>query len=786
MKGRHQPTCLVEFHGIFLLPIGAALVFLLVLSCRSHAPASLSPDRVIEVWYGDEQSFGMKGNPQRWMNILGSVRSPGSARSTWYSLNGTGNHPFSLGKNMTRLAGEGDFNIEIDRHSLKAGKNKLVIAVEDTSGKVFIKSIIINYFSDKEWPLPYHVDWTKERDISGAVQVVDGKWKLTPEGIRTVEPYYDRMVAFGDSSWVNYEVRVEVKFHGYASPVPEPPVYGVCHAAIALRWPGHDEDHHQPHVKWYPLGATCEFKLFDHPDTCRFRIIGDHHMYNENAQVRHRVETGVWYVMKARVKSEGDSTLYCARFWKRSDPEPSEWDIVSREGSSDLKCGSALLIAHHSDVTFGNIDCISLESAKLNERIRTEVIKTEAQSLELYKWLHQNPELSGMEMETSSRMASELRELGIEVTEGVGGYGVVGVLRNGAGPVLMLRTDMDALPILEETGVEFASRKVMKNEQGEELPVMHACGHDMHMTVWLGTLRVLATLRNTWKGTILAVAQPAEETGKGARAMIEDGLFKRFPVPDMALCYHVSASLPAGVIGYIPGPAYAGSTSADITIYGVGGHGATPHKTIDPVVIAAETIMGIQTIVSRTINPLEPAVITVGSIHGGTKNNIIPDKVNLQLTIRYFSEEVRQQILKSLVTLTKGIALSSGLPADKMPEIVFGENQTPPLYNDPSLVARTVAAMATILGKESLIHLTSPTTASEDFARYGKTEEEIPVSIFWLGTVSKEATEKRSREGKLLPMLHNAGYYPDFSLSYQTGVSAMTKSCIELLNSHEP
>lgn len=422
---------------------------------------------------------------------------------------------------------------------------------------------------------------------------------------------------------------------------------------------------------------------------------------------------------------------------------------------------------------------------KLNDRIRADVLKTEEQSRELYKWLHQNPELSGMEIETSARMASELRKLGFEVTAGVGGYGVVGVLGNGSGPVLMLRTDMDALPLSETTGLEFASRKVIKNEQGENLPVMHACGHDMHMTVWLGTLKTLVNLRNAWKGTILAVAQPAEETGKGARAMIEDGLFKRFPVPDMALCYHVSASLPAGVIGYIPGSAYAGSTSAGITIFGIGGHGATPHKTIDPVVIAAETIMGIQTIVSRTINPLEPAVITVGSVHGGTKNNIIPDKVNLQLTIRYYSEEVHQQILKSLVTLTNGIALSSGLPADKMPEIVFGENQTPPLYNDPDLVARTVAAMQTILEKENLLQL-SPTTVSEDFARYGKTEEKIPVSIFWLGTVSRDAYEKSTREGNMLPMLHNAGYYPDFSLSYQTGVSAMTKSCIELLNSQQP
>jgi hypothetical protein len=361
MKNRLQPFFTGRIAGIFQPFIMAAWIIPLLLTCHSHAPGSMSPGSVIEIWYGDNQSFGMKGNPQRWINIPGIVRSSGSVRSAFYTLNGNGNYPFSLGRNMTRLAAEGDINIEIDRHSLKEGRNTLMIAVEDSSGIVVRKKVKIRYCSGRKWPLPYHVDWKKERSISAAVQVVDGKWELTSEGIRTVEPYYDRMVAFGDSSWVNYEVKVEVKFHGYASPVPEPPVYGVCHAAIALRWPGHDEDHHQPHVKWYPLGATCEFMLFDDPDACRFRIIGDHNIYNENAQVRHRVETGIWYIMKARVRSEGDSTLYCARFWKRSDPEPSGWDITNKEGREDVRCGSALLIAHHSDVTFGTIDCIPLE-----------------------------------------------------------------------------------------------------------------------------------------------------------------------------------------------------------------------------------------------------------------------------------------------------------------------------------------------------------------------------------------------------------------------------------------
>ncbi len=413
-------------------------------------------------------------------------------------------------------------------------------------------------------------------------------------------------------------------------------------------------------------------------------------------------------------------------------------------------------------------------------RIRLEASQNLEKFRTLYQELHHNPELSGMEAETSARMAAELKELGFEVTTGIGGYGVVGVYRNGGGPVIMLRTDMDALPLEEITGLPFASRKTMKNELGEVQPVMHACGHDMHMTVWLGTLTTLVNLRDAWQGTLLAVAQPAEETGKGAKAIIADGLFQRFPVPDAALCYHVSASLPAGEVGYYPGAAYAGATSADITLYGIGGHGATPHKTIDPVVLAAQTIMAIQTIVSRTVDPLDPAVVTVGSVHGGTKNNIIPDQVKLQLTIRYFREEVKQQIKASLTTLTRGIALSAGLPEEKMPQIRFGENQTPPLYNDPELVVKSVAAMEAMLGKDKLHHLHS-VMVSEDFGRYGLTSEKIPVAIFWLGTVSRENHEKSLREGKRLPLLHHPGYYPDFDPSFQTGVAVMAGTVMELM-----
>ena len=275
------------------------------------------------------------------------------------------------------------------------------------------------------------------------------------------------------------------------------------------------------------------------------------------------------------------------------------------------------------------------KSEALNQKIRQEVQAIENEFKQVYIDLHQNPELSLMEKQTSDKMGSALQKLGFEVKR-IGGYGLAGIYKNGDGPVIMYRTDMDALPVEENTGLPFASTKIGPDAEGEEYHIMHACGHDMHMTVWLGTLTTLVKLRDQWKGTLLAVAQPAEEIGAGARNMIEDGLFAKCPVPDEALCFHVSAEIQAGQIGYLPGVICAGVGSADITIYGIGGHGAKPDKTIDPIVLAARTILGIQTIVSRNISPVEPAVITVGSIHGGTKNNIIPDEVQMQLTIRFF------------------------------------------------------------------------------------------------------------------------------------------------------
>ncbi len=310
---------------------------------------------VIELWYGDVQSFGNIGHPQRWVNILGTIHTKDTPVHVSYTLNQGLPTTFSLGRNMTRLARAGDFNLELDRNLLLAGKNRVAISVITNQGKTYFKRMTVKYLPGTVWPLPYRVQWQKEKFLTDAVQVVDGKWRLTSEGIYTENAYYDRIVALGDSTWKDYEVMVDVKFHGFTSPVPEPPVYGVSHAAIALRWPGHDPDQHQPHVKWYPLGATCEFRLFDNTDSCCFRIINDHDLYQEKARVLHSIIMNRWYRMKARVQSRGDTTLYAAKLWVLHGPEPSDWDIVSREGKTDLQKGSALLIAHHTKVTFGNI-----------------------------------------------------------------------------------------------------------------------------------------------------------------------------------------------------------------------------------------------------------------------------------------------------------------------------------------------------------------------------------------------------------------------------------------------
>lgn len=427
---------------------------------------------------------------------------------------------------------------------------------------------------------------------------------------------------------------------------------------------------------------------------------------------------------------------------------------------------------------FTNIFC---QKMNINETILRSVSEISGHYHEVYTDLHRNPELSLMEVRTSGIMAENLEKLGFETTRGVGGNGVVGIFRNGKGKTVLLRTDMDALPVKETTGLPFASTVVMKDVNGRENPVMHACGHDMHMSAWLGTLRTLVRMKDQWSGTLMAVAQPAEEGMRGAAAMLEDNLYSRFPVPDYALCYHVSSDLPAGTIGYFPGPIFAGVTSAQITVYGIGGHGAMPHNTIDPVVIAARIILDIQTIVSREINPVKPAVVTVGAINGGTRANVIPDEVKMLLTIRYFEEDVLKTIKESLVNITRGAAISAGMPEDRMPLVTFSSEDDLPVSNNSELVMNCVLSMKDILGEKNLIQV-EPATVAEDFGKYGQTAEKVPIALFWLGGVNSDKYKKFLTDGTPLPSLHNSSFAPDFEPTFRTGVAGMAKSVMDILS----
>lgn len=422
---------------------------------------------------------------------------------------------------------------------------------------------------------------------------------------------------------------------------------------------------------------------------------------------------------------------------------------------------------------------ISLNSIYSQNNAVEQLIETNFNELNaLYIHLHQNPELSSQEFETSKRMARELSSIGFDVTANFGGNGVVGILENGDGPVIMIRADMDALPLKEKTGLDYASNtKTLLN--GKEVDVMHACGHDMHMTVFVGTAKTLMQMKDKWQGTLMVIAQPAEETSAGAKGMLNTGLFEKFPKPDYALAYHVSAELESGKIGYCPGPAMASVSSVDIKIKGIGGHGAYPHETIDPIVLAARTVLAIQTIVSREITPLESSVVTVGAINGGFKHNIIPDEVDLMLTLRSYSEEVRDKTIKSLERITKGIAISAGLPENKFPEVIVKDEYTPPVINNKELTATWVNVLNNTLGDENVIQV-DPVMAGEDFGRYGYTKENIPICLMWLGTVSPELMKEHNEKGTELPPLHSPYFAPYPETTIKTGVKSMVEVALEL------
>ncbi|MFL5344536.1 MAG: amidohydrolase [Hyalangium sp.] len=393
----------------------------------------------------------------------------------------------------------------------------------------------------------------------------------------------------------------------------------------------------------------------------------------------------------------------------------------------------------------------------------------------LYRDLHQSPELSSHEEQTAAKMAERLRALGFEVTEKVGGTGVVGLLRNGKGPTVMIRTELDALPVEEKTGLPYASKVTTKDAAGQTVPVMHACGHDVHMTAWVGTATLLARSKDRWRGTVMMVAQPAEESGSGARKMLEDGLFKRFPRPDFAVAVHNLANGASGTVEYVPGYALASVDSVDVTLYGKGGHGAYPHTTVDPVLLAARTVLAFQTIISRERNPLEPAVLTVGSIHGGTKHNIIPDEVKLQLTVRSYKPEVRQQILDAIERIAKGESIAAGSP--RPPSIAITEG-TPATYNDPELMKRVVPAVSRSLGAENVREGT-PTMGGEDFSEYGRAG--VPAVMLWIGTVEPARFQAAQKAGETLPSLHSGVFAPDRERTIRTGVTTLVSAALELL-----
>ena len=393
------------------------------------------------------------------------------------------------------------------------------------------------------------------------------------------------------------------------------------------------------------------------------------------------------------------------------------------------------------------------------------------------------------EERSASIVAKELKAAGCEVTEHVGKYekpgaicfGVVGVMKNGAGPTVLVRTDLDALPVHEETGLPYASTVTTKNDEGKEVPVMHACGHDAHISMFIGVARVLAKLKDQWHGTIVFVAQPAEETGNGARALLQAGLYEKFGKPDFALGFHDKADMQTGHIGVTEGYTYANVDSVDVTVRGVGGHGAYPHKTKDPIVLAAEMINTWQTITSRENNPLDPIVVTVGSIHGGTKHNIIPDEVKMQLTVRTYKPETRERVLAAIDQIAKGCAMAAGIPPDRAPIVSVAKDQfTPATYNNPELTKRLLTVWKKTLGNEN-VEIVDATMGGEDFSEYSLPDHSIPAVDFHIGAVDPVKIADSKKNGTMLPSLHSSKFAPVPEPTIRTGIIAMRAAVLELM-----
>jgi amidohydrolase len=394
----------------------------------------------------------------------------------------------------------------------------------------------------------------------------------------------------------------------------------------------------------------------------------------------------------------------------------------------------------------------------------------------LYEDLHRNPELGFQETRTAATLAARLKALGFDVTTGVGKTGIVALLRNGAGPTAMLRTELDALPVEEKTGVAFASKATARNAAGQAVPVMHACGHDLHMTAWMGTAAWMAAHRDAWRGTLMLVGQPAEESVSGAAAMLNDGLFTKFPKPDFAIGLHDDDTLPAGTIGFRAGFFRASMMAPIITVHGRGGHGAVPQNTVDPIVIAARTVMGLQTIVARETNPQDPLVVTIGSIHGGTQGNIIPDQVRMELSVRTFSEEVRKRTMAAIERIAKAEAAAAGAPRE--PSIDFANAGIGPVFNDPALTTRVAGAIKIAMGTDRVVEMPAKMT-SEDFSEYGRAG--VPAVLLHIGAVDPAKLAESRRSGVPVPAPHSPEWLPQLEPTLKGAVRAEVAALLDLL-----
>ncbi|WP_323809444.1 amidohydrolase [Sphingobium baderi] len=398
----------------------------------------------------------------------------------------------------------------------------------------------------------------------------------------------------------------------------------------------------------------------------------------------------------------------------------------------------------------------------------------------LYRDLHANPELSGQEVNTAGKLARRLRAMKFDVTEKVGGTGVVAVMKNGSGPVLLIRADMDGLPVTEQTGLAFASKVRAKTAEGVDTGVMHACGHDTHMTAFIETAKLLSARKDQWKGTLVMILQPAEETGKGARAMLEDGLYNRFPRPTHAIAFHDAANLEAGKIGYTPGYALANVDSVDIVVKGVGGHGAYPQATKDPIVLGARIVTTLQTLVSREQDPQDPAVVTVGSFQAGTKHNIIPDEAKLQLTVRSYSDETRAKLIKGIERIARGEAIAAGIPDDRMPAVSVQDEFTPSTYNPPEFAEKMAAVLRGHFPQGQVVK-TPAVMGGEDFGRYYRADKSIASFIFWVGGVPADQMAKAAAGQLSLPSLHSPFWAPEADKVVASASEAMTVLALDIL-----